>query len=179
MKLPDVNVWLALALSGHEYHDTAERWLFTDGAMGEVLFCRSTQQSFLRLLTTSAILGPFGNPPLTNAEAWQVYEGFLADPRMAFAAEPDDLERHWQQLAARDSASPKVWMDAYLAAFAMAGGHQLVTIDAAFRQYEGLNPVVLAQPSLVAPPTFSAGTTRPPRRAPASPGPAAGRGLRS
>jgi predicted nucleic acid-binding protein len=69
-----------------------------------------------------------------------------ADPRIAFAAEPDELARYWQRLAVRDSASPKVWMDAYLAAFALAGGHQVVTIDAAFRQYEGLNPVVLAQP---------------------------------
>jgi toxin-antitoxin system PIN domain toxin len=145
MKLLDNNVWLALTLSGHEFHDAAQRWLLVERAAGELLFCRSTQQSFLRLLTTSAVLGRFGNPPLSNADAWQVYQGFLADARFAYVAEPEDLERHWQRFAERDSASPKVWMDAYLAAFALAGGYQLVTSDAAFRQYDGLDLLLLVQ----------------------------------
>jgi predicted nucleic acid-binding protein len=34
-------------------------------------------------------------------------------------------------------------MDAYLAAFAIAGGHQLITIDTAFRQFDGLDLLVL------------------------------------
>jgi predicted nucleic acid-binding protein len=34
-------------------------------------------------------------------------------------------------------------MDAYLAAFAMAGGLQLVTTDKDFKQFNGLNLVVL------------------------------------
>jgi uncharacterized protein len=145
MKLVDNNIWLALALSEHDLHDTALTWLETETLAGELLFCRSTQQSLLRLLTTPAILRPFGNPPLTNAEAWQVYESFLADPRMAFAPEPADLEHHWKRLAVRDSASPKAWMDAYLAAFAMCGGYRLVTIDRAFKQYDGLDLLLLTR----------------------------------
>ena len=58
-------------------------------------------------------------------------------------AEPEGLEPHWKALAARDTTSPKVWMDAYLAAFAIAGGHQLVTIDRDFQQFPGLDCVVL------------------------------------
>ena len=27
MKLPDVNIWLALALSGHSHHQAARTWL--------------------------------------------------------------------------------------------------------------------------------------------------------
>jgi predicted nucleic acid-binding protein len=77
MKLVDNNIWLALALSEHNFHDTALTWLETETLAGELLFCRSTQQSLLRPLTTPAVLRPFGNPPLTNAEAWQVYKGFL------------------------------------------------------------------------------------------------------
>jgi toxin-antitoxin system PIN domain toxin len=146
MKLVDSNVWLALALSGHDFHDAALHWLETETLARELLFCRSTQQSFLRLLTTTAILQPFGNPPLTNAEAWQVYEGFCADPRIAFVPEPADLERHWKRLAVRDSASPKAWMDAYLAAFAIGGGYRLVTIDRAFQQYDGLDLLLLTRP---------------------------------
>jgi predicted nucleic acid-binding protein len=67
------------------------------------------------------------------------------DPRIGFADEPTDLELHWKRLSLRGSASPKLWMDAYLAAFAIAGGHQLVTIDAAFTQFTGLNAIVLSR----------------------------------
>jgi toxin-antitoxin system PIN domain toxin len=143
VKLLDVNVWLALVLSGHESHEYARGWFLSEREEGGLLFCRTTQQSFLRLLTTAAVLSRFGNPALTNAEAWRAYQGFLADPRIAYAAEPADVERHWHRLAARESASPKVWMDAYLAAFAMAGGYTLVTIDTAFRQYDSLDVLLI------------------------------------
>jgi predicted nucleic acid-binding protein len=54
MVLADSNVWLALALSKHQFHATAGAWL-AEQAPQEVLFCRATQQSFLRLLTTRAV----------------------------------------------------------------------------------------------------------------------------
>ena len=145
MKLVDSNVWLALVLSGHNHHEDAQDWLQTETASGELIFCRSTQQSFLRLLTTAAIFKPFGNPPLTNSEAWGVYQSFLADRRIAFAKEPDGLDACWQRLALRNTASPKVWMDAYLAAFAISRGYQLVTIDQAFRQFDDLDLLLLKE----------------------------------
>lgn len=43
----------------------------------------------------------------------------------------------------RDPASPKLCTDAYVAAFAAAGGHRMVTTDAAFRQFAGLELLVL------------------------------------
>jgi toxin-antitoxin system PIN domain toxin len=143
MKLVDSNVWLALALSAHDFHNAAVAWLEKETASRELLFCRSTQQSFLRLLTTDAVLRSFGNPPLTNAEAWVVYSGFLEDPRIALVPEPDGIEHHWQRNATRETASPKLWMDAYLAAFATAGGYGLVTIDRAFEQFKDLEMVLL------------------------------------
>ena len=51
----------------------------------------------------------------------------------------------WKDLAARGTASPKLWMDAYLAAFALAGEYRLVTTDAAYRQFKGLDLLVLEQ----------------------------------
>jgi hypothetical protein len=36
-------------------------------------------------------------------------------------------------------ASPKLWMDSYLAAFAVAGGYRMVTIDGAYGQFRGLD----------------------------------------
>lgn len=143
LTLADNNVWLALALTGHDFHESALHWFETIKQPGELLFCRSTQQSFLRLLTTSAVLSPFGNAALTNQKAWTLYQGILANPRIGFAAEPADVEHHWKRLAPRKSASPKVWMDAYLAAFAIAGQYRLVTIDAAFVQFDDLDLVLL------------------------------------
>jgi hypothetical protein len=75
-----------------------------------------------------------------------VYEAFLADDRIACRAdEPVGLEPSWKELAVRKTASPKLWMDAYLAAFARAGRYSLVTTDAAFRQFRGLDLLVLGQ----------------------------------
>jgi toxin-antitoxin system PIN domain toxin len=110
----------------------------------EALLCRSTQQSFLRLLSTRAVLAPYRIPPLSNKAAWSVYEGLLADERIAWVEEPSGLETSWKKFAAGSKASPKLWMDAYLAAFAMAGGHQLVTTDKGFKQFKGLDLLVLS-----------------------------------
>src|SRR5262249_29198994 len=129
MKLADTNVWLAVALSKHIFHDVAQVWLDSETGEQEVVFCRSTQQSFLRLLTTAAVVQPYGALPLSNRDAWALYQRFLADRRIGAVAEPVGLEDHWKSLAAREESSPKLWMDAYLAAFAIAGGHRLVTTD--------------------------------------------------
>jgi toxin-antitoxin system PIN domain toxin len=145
MNLCDANVWLALALSRHVHHRTARRWFQTVADDGSVLFCRATQQTLLRLLTNSSVLAPYGNPPLTNSQAWKAYEAFIADYRVVLRIdEPPHLETRWKQLAARNNASPKLWMDAYLAAFAITAGLRLVTTDGAFRQFAGLDTLVLA-----------------------------------
>lgn len=140
MDLCDSNVWLALALSKHAHHFVVREWFEAREAPASTLFCRATQQTFLRLLTNASVLGPYGNPPLTNRQAWTAFQALLADDRIAFVeTEPSGLEPHWKRLALRETASPKVWMDAYLAAFALAGGHRLVTTDAGFRQFRGLD----------------------------------------
>jgi predicted nucleic acid-binding protein len=73
-----------------------------------------------------------------------VFGAFAEDDRVSFQrAEPPELEVLWQDFACRHTASPKLWMDAYLAAFAVAGGMALVTTDAAFRQFRGLDLLVL------------------------------------
>jgi len=145
MILADSNIWLAMALAKHTFHAVASAWLAGQQPPASVLFCRATQLSFLRLLTTRAVLAPFGIPPLSNKAAWATYQGFLADERVGWAAEPPGLEAQWQQLAGHVKPSPKLWMDAYLAAFAIAGGFPLVTTDQAFQQFSALPCVVLAQ----------------------------------
>jgi toxin-antitoxin system PIN domain toxin len=140
MNLCDSNVWLALTLSKHVHHGETRSWLEGVDEPESVCFVRATQQTLLRLLTNASVLEPYGNPPLTNREAWDVYDAFLGDDRIVLHdEEPAGLEMWWKKLALRDSASPKIWMDAYLAAFALAGGYRMVTTDAGFKQYRGLD----------------------------------------
>jgi uncharacterized protein len=146
MLLCDTNVWLALALSGHVHHNVARAWLDTINESGAIHFCRATQQSFLRLLTNRTVLGAYGSPPLTNSEAWAAYAAFLEDDRIVMTSrEPDGLEVQWKVFAVRRSPAPKVWMDAYLAAFALTGGFELVTTDTDFTQYSGIGLRLLTE----------------------------------
>ena len=144
MVLCDSNVWLALVLSEHQHHRVVLDWLDTIDAPASVCFCRVTQQSLLRLVTTDAVMGCYGAAPLTNREAWRLYEQILSDDRIVLQVnEPSRLEARWKSIALRDTASPKVWMDSYLAGFALASGFGFVTTDEAFRTFPGLDLTLL------------------------------------
>jgi predicted nucleic acid-binding protein len=86
---------------------------------------------------------PYDVPPLNNEMAWSVYRDFIEHKRITFAKEPDGIDRCWERLSAGPAASPKLWMDAYLAAFAIAGKHRLLTTDTGFRQFPDLQVLVL------------------------------------
>ncbi len=146
MVLCDSNVWLALVLSQHQHHSAAKDWLAAVNTPETVCFCRATQQSLLRLVTTEAVMQRYGNSPLTNRQAWRLYEQILSDDRIVLQAEePSRLETRWKSLALRDTASPKVWMDTYLAGFALASGFGLVSTDRAFRAFPGLDLTLLGE----------------------------------
>jgi uncharacterized protein len=125
--LPDVNVWVALASARHVHAIRCSRWLDRIES-DEVAFCRITQMGLLRLLTNTAVMG---NDVLASRDAWRVYGAFLVDSRIRFALEPFALEAHWRKLTAHGKPTPKIWTDAYLAAFARAAEMQLVTLDRA------------------------------------------------
>ena len=142
--LCDVNVWFTLAVAEHEQHHTVRRWFDQVSDRGSVLFCRATEQSFLRLLTTRAVMRGVQRDPVTNAQAWAVLGALRNDDRVqSLTVEPTGLEQYWAEYAARSSPSSKLWMDAYLAAFARAGGHRIVTTDRAFTQFAGLDLDIL------------------------------------
>ena len=125
--LPDVNVWLALASRRHVHSIPCSRWLDTIHAEG-VFYCRITQMGLLRLLTNSHVMG---GDVLASRDAWRVYRGILADERIGFAPEPFALEEQWRKLTSQDRPMPKLWTDAYLAAFARSAAMQFVTLDRA------------------------------------------------
>jgi toxin-antitoxin system PIN domain toxin len=146
MHLCDASVWVALSIGTHEHHPVATGWLASVEDEHTIFFCRATQQSLLRLLTTAAVTAPYGEAPMSNAQAWEAYRAFLADPRIVIRSdEPAELESHWRRYSSRSTASPKLWMDAYLAAFAVAGGLSFVTTDSGFRQFPGLPLVLLGE----------------------------------
>ena len=64
---------------------------------------------------------------------------------MGFETEPDGLDDIWLKLSETHTPSPKIWMDAYLAAFAISGGIRLVTLNKDFKNFEpmGLNVLLL------------------------------------
>ncbi|HLM80443.1 MAG TPA: TA system VapC family ribonuclease toxin [Terriglobales bacterium] len=127
---PDVNVWIALTSDRHLHHAIAARWFVSLDEESRLCFCRITQLSLLRLLTTQAVMGP---EVMTQPEAWQVYDRWLDDPRIAFLDEPTGLEHAFRSHSRRRSPSPKEWADSYLLAFAATSGLRLVTFDQAFR----------------------------------------------
>jgi toxin-antitoxin system PIN domain toxin len=98
-----------------------------------------TQAGFLRLASNPTILGPAA---VSLADAWRAYDALFADPKVAFVDEPDDIELPWRALTQSSLFSPKVWTDAYLAAFAQCTGLEVVTFDQGFSQYHP----VLAHP---------------------------------
>lgn len=142
--LPDTNIWLALTVSGHTHHGAARQWFGGLQDTDEVMLCRATQQSLLRLLTTQAVFTLTRDTALTNVEAWTVVDAITADPRVgAISVEPPEIGPAWRVYSSLRTSSPKAWMDAYLAAFARLSGATLVTIDGAFRSYADLQCLVL------------------------------------
>lgn len=131
LSFPDVNVWFALLVENHVHHAVALRWWQSADNTAAIAFCRVTQLSVLRLLTTAAAMN---QQPLTMNEAWGAYDRLFGDDRVTLVPEPTDLEpalRAASMSGRSASASPKAWADAYLIAFASCLDAQLITFDQA------------------------------------------------
>ena len=127
---PDLNVWLALAVADHPHHSSAKSWWEAEVSL--IGFSRLTQIGLLRLLTTASVMGGM---PLTNVEAWRVYDAFLTDPRVRVFAELPALDDWFRAWSGLPQAAPKAWADAYLAAHAAANDALLITFDRAFANF--------------------------------------------
>jgi uncharacterized protein len=125
----DANVWLALIWSRHAHSEKAQEW-FARSEEEKFYYCRVTQITVLRLLTTSSVMG---NDTRKMAEAWELWDKVCADDRVAFLSEPEAMEREFRRLSALSTPSPKIWADSYLLAFAGVAGLKLVTFDRGLR----------------------------------------------
>jgi uncharacterized protein len=138
--VPDVNVWVALVLDSHEHHAAALAWLRSSGD-SSVGFCRVTQHGLLRLLTNRRVMQEF---VLTLDEAWECYDRIARDRKAAFLIEPAGVEATWRMFTHGQRVSTNVWTDAYLAAFALAGDYEIVTLDRGFAQFNLPHCTILA-----------------------------------
>lgn len=131
----DTNVWLAAIFTTHPCHGLAQQALQQARPSEPAVFCRSSQQSFLRLASTPTLLKAYGAEGMTNRDALVTLDALQALPQVCVRDEPPGVLALWRACAARDTASPKVWMDAYLAAFAIGGGLRMVTLDRDFKSF--------------------------------------------
>lgn len=144
--LVDTNVWLALSFLNHPLHGAARHAFVASASQDPWLFCRATQQSFLRLTSTPVITAAYDVSRLTNRDALQALEALMALPQVALIEEPPGVMECWARFGAIQKAAPKLWMDAYLAAVAITGGWTMLSLDRDVLQFEsqGLRCSLLA-----------------------------------
>jgi toxin-antitoxin system PIN domain toxin len=142
ISLVDANVWLAIAVDGHVHHAAAVRW-FDAQAEGTCAFCRITQLAFLRHLTNPKIMG--ADNVQTQADAWQAFEALATDPRVVYVEEPSGLTAVFRSLTQMPRPAHKRWTDAFLAAFALGSGLEVVTFDSDLSTFPGLSVRLLAK----------------------------------
>ena len=129
--LPDINVWLALHHEVHRHHLNVVQWFRSLDTDSRLIFCRHTQIGMFRLLTTQAVMG---DEVLTQKQCWAIYAHWIDGGRATLLADPASTDEGFEALASADLPSPKVWADAYLAAFAVSSDLTLVTFDKALAQ---------------------------------------------
>ena len=116
------------------------RWL--DGVPPrDLVICRTVQIGLLRLLNNPAVMKEDAVP---TGECWALWRQLLRDERIRFeAGEPGALDASFEEYTQGRAFSPRLWSDAYLAAYARVGGYTLVTFDQGFRSFSNLACTVL------------------------------------
>jgi predicted nucleic acid-binding protein len=129
----------------HKAHARAQEFVLSASAASQLIFCRTIEHSVLHPLTTASIASAYGATLMSDSVAVEYWMQLLALPNVLEVPESVGVRALWQQLAARSASSPKILMDAYLAAFAIAGNLSLVTLDRDFAAYKahGLSLLLL------------------------------------
>jgi len=143
----DTSVWIAGSFESHPYFPVANSFLAGPQRADTVWLARVVENSFLRLLTTAALCRGYDSPMISNSQAVEILGKWRSLPHIrCIDAEPEGTRELWLELAAIPSASPKVWMDAYLAAFAIRAGLPFATLDADFLRFQaaGLQLLLLS-----------------------------------
>jgi toxin-antitoxin system PIN domain toxin len=137
--LVDVNVWLALLVRQHEHHARASHWFDALPASGARL-CRFVQLALIRLLANRSLMRDHA---IAVSAGWDLVAKLLEDERVEFLPEPPALDDVMPALLRYRAPTAQLVSDSYLAAFAIASGLSLVTLDQGFRQFRGLDVTIL------------------------------------
>ena len=135
--LPDINVWLALAVREHPHHEAAARY-WSEAQAGVVTglwFCRVTMLGLIRLLCQPKVVG---EGALQLPAAWELYQRFRGVPGVGLQADPPDCDEHLAAHLNPEGAPlpARCWTDAYLAAVARSAGLRLVSFDKDFQRFK-------------------------------------------
>jgi uncharacterized protein len=138
--LCDVNFVVAMCHRAHQHHGAAKSWLDAGKGDAGLILCRVSQLGMLRVLTNPAIMG---GEVCTTDEAWEVHDALMRDSRFSYRDEPIGLQVQLREFTRGYPFSPKLWQDAYLAAFAVTADLELITFDRGFGKFSGLRAEIL------------------------------------
>ena len=94
-----------------------------------------------RLLTQS---GKMQYDVMTPSEFREGWDSLLRDDRFVLVEEePADLEKRWREICSALPKGKTAETDTCLAAFALAGGHTLATLDRVVARFEGIRSAIL------------------------------------
>jgi toxin-antitoxin system PIN domain toxin len=130
--LADVNFLVALLHARHAHSERAIGWLEGQPVPVTILLCRVVQMGVLRVLTNRAWMKEDAQ---SAAAVWRAWDLLLSDDRFVAIEEPQGFEAEWRRLTESLPPGRCAETDAYLAAFARAGGHRILTFDRDFRRF--------------------------------------------
>src|SRR5260370_12599970 len=93
LKLRDANGWLALLWGRDIQSERARDWL-EKSQEEKFFFCRFTQLTVLRLLTSAVVMG---SDVRKMSEAWNLWDKVCADDRVAYLSEPEAIEPEFRR----------------------------------------------------------------------------------
>jgi len=94
----DANVWIAMSFASHVHHRSATELFQKTTREHPAVFCRATQQAFLRIASNPTFLRLAHAPPLTNGDALAALKQIMSLPSVTFRDEPPGLEMIWFKL---------------------------------------------------------------------------------
>ncbi len=133
--LPDVNVWVALSYTNHLHRPQAKAY-WGGARANKIAFCGVTLTGMLRILTQAA---PMNGNPFSPAVAAQKAGDWLQMPEVSFISDSTGVSARLSAWASEPFFTPKLWTDGWIAAIAMEHGCRVVSFDADFAKFPGLN----------------------------------------
>ncbi|MDO8506743.1 MAG: type II toxin-antitoxin system VapC family toxin [Candidatus Limnocylindria bacterium] len=135
MKLTDVNLLLYAVDSSAPRHTAARRWLEAQLSGRETFaFAWTVLLAFLRLSTSPRVF----DEPLSPIEAFDLIDGWLAQPNATIVHPTDRHAALLRELLAPLGAAGNLTSDAHLAALSIEHGAELCSSDADFSRFAGV-----------------------------------------